>query len=110
MAKEKSNISASHILIMHNESKDSRSDVSKNDAKKLIDNIHKKLLEKKERFIDLAVKHSDCSSANTGGNLGNFGRGVMVKSFEDVVFSLEIGAFSEPFESEFGYHIAKRDK
>mgnify|MGYP001355877525 FL=1 len=110
MAKKTSKIKASHILIMHNESKDSRSDISKEEAKKVIDEIHKKLVDKKERFVDLATKHSDCSSASYGGSLGEFGKGVMVKAFEDIVFSLKTDSFSEPFESEFGYHIAKRDK
>jgi len=59
---------------------------------------------------DLATKHSDCSSASYGGSLGEFGKGVMVKPFEDVSFSLKVGEFSEPFESDFGFHIAKRDK
>ena len=35
---------------------------------------------------------------------------MMVKSFEDVAFSLEINEISEPFESEFGYHIVKREE
>ena len=110
MTEKTTNISASHILIMHDESKDSRSEISKSEAKKIIDDIYKKLTEKKERFIDLAVKHSDCSSSSHGGSLGEFGKGAMVKPFEDIVFSLKVGAFSKPFESEFGFHIAKRDK
>ncbi len=110
MAEKKSNISASHILIMHNESKDSRSEISKDEAQKVINDIHKKLVEKKSRFVDLATEHSDCSSASYGGSLGEFGKGVMVKPFEDAVFSLKVGEFSKPFESEFGFHIAKRDK
>ena len=56
------------------------------------------------------LKHSDCSSGEQGGSLGEFGKGMMVKSFEDVAFSLEINEISEPFESEFGYHIVKREE
>ncbi len=102
-------ISASHILVMHNESRDSRSDISKNDAKKLISDIRKKLIEKKHNFKDLANKHSDCSSSKSGGSLGEFGKGVMVKAFEDAAFSLEVDQISEPIETEFGYHLIKRD-
>jgi len=103
-------ITASHILIMHNESKDSRSDLSKNEAKKLINDLHKKLGKKKSLFKDLAQKHSDCSSSNYGGSLGEFGKGVMVKPFEESAFSLKVGEISNPIETDFGFHIIKRDE
>ena len=48
-------ILASHILIMHKESKDSRSSLSKNEAKKLIEDIYKKVIDKKSTFKDLAA-------------------------------------------------------
>ena len=103
-------ISASHILIMHNESKDSRSSLSKSEAKQLIDDIYKKVVEKKSSFKDLASKHSDCSSSAYGGSLGEFGKGMMVKPFEDSAFKLKIDEICEPIETEFGYHIIKRDE
>ena len=108
MANEK--IRASHILIMHNESKDSRSKISKEKAKNSINVIYKNVAQGKTTFGDAAVKHSDCSSAEQGGNLGEFGKGMMVKPFEDVAFSLKVDEISEPFESEFGFHIVKREK
>ena len=67
-------------------------------------------LQGKTTFGDTAVKHSDCSSAEQGGNLGEFGKGMMVKPFEDVAFSLKVDEISEPFESEFEAHIVKREK
>ena len=103
-------ISASHILIMHNESKDSRSSISKEKAKVLIEQIYDKLNEENASFRDLASKHSDCSSASSGGSLGEFGKGMMVKSFEDKAFSLEVNEISKPIETEFGFHVIKRDK
>ena len=103
-------ISASHILIMHNESKDSRSSISKEKAKVLIEQIYDKLNEENASFRDLASKHSDCSSASSGGSLGEFGKGMMVKSFEDEAFSLEVNEISKPIETEFGFHVIKRDK
>ncbi len=103
-------ISASHILIMHKESKDSRSTLSKDEAFDLISDIHKKLQKTKSLFKDLASKHSDCSSSTYGGSLGEFGKGMMVKEFEDNAFSLNVGDISEPIETEFGFHIIKRDE
>ena len=108
MAKD-NKISASHILIMHTESRNSESKLSKNDALKLANDLHKKLKDDLNVFKDLAIKHSSCSSAQYGGSLGEFGKGVMVKQFEDVAFSLKINELSEPVETEFGYHLIKRD-
>ena len=102
-------ISASHILIMHNESKDSRSELSKDDAQKKIKEIHFEISSGNSSFKDMAMNNSDCSSASYGGSLGEFGRGVMVKVFEEKAFSLEVGKMSEPIETEFGFHIIKRD-
>ena len=81
----KDKIKASHMLIMHNESRDSRSDITKDKAKKNIDLIYKSVVEGEITFGDVH-RHSDCSSAENGGDLGEFGKGMMVKSFEDVAF------------------------
>ena len=94
---------------MHKDSQNSRSDISKDKALEEIVSIHKEVVDGKISFADAAVKHSDCSSADGGGNLGEFGKGMMVKPFEEMAFSLEINQVSEPFESEFGYHIVKRE-
>lgn len=57
-------------------------------------------------FAELARKNSqDPGSAPSGGDLGFFQRGAMVKPFEDAVFSLTKGALSGVVESEFGYHV-----
>lgn len=108
MAKD-NRISASHILIMHSESRNSESKISKNDALKLASDLHKKLTKDLNIFKDLAIKHSSCSSGQYGGSLGEFGRGVMVKKFEEAAFSLKVNELSEPIETEFGYHLIKRD-
>jgi len=62
-----------------------------------------------EKFGKLAKELSiDSGSAKRDGSLGYFGRGKMVKSFEESAFKLQIGEVSEPIKSEFGYHIIKR--
>lgn len=105
----KDNISASHILIMHTESRNSESKLSKDEALKLAKKLHKKLKEDPSTFKDLAIKHSSCSSAQYGGSLGEFGKGMMVKQFEEAAFALGVNELSEPIETEFGYHLIKRD-
>ncbi len=62
-----------------------------------------------ESFANLARELSiDRGSGKKGGDLGLFGRGVMVKTFEDAAFKLTKGEISEPVRTEFGYHIIKR--
>jgi peptidyl-prolyl cis-trans isomerase D len=57
-------------------------------------------------FAELARKNSqDTGSATGGGDLDFFGRGSMVKPFEDAVFAMKPGEISNVIESEFGYHI-----
>lgn len=66
-------------------------------------------LKKGESFANIARELSiDKGSGKRGGDLGYFGRGTMVKSFEEAAFKLEKGQTSEPIKTEFGYHIIKR--
>lgn len=66
-------------------------------------------LEKGESFANLARELSvDRGSGKKGGDLGLFGRGLMVKAFEDAAFKLNKGEISQPVKTEFGYHIIKR--
>ena len=64
-------------------------------------------LQKGESFAKIADEESDCPG--NGGDLGWFAEGYMVEEFEDVVFKLEFGKYSDVFKTPFGYHIARLD-
>lgn len=56
-------------------------------------------------FAQIAKEHSSCPSSRDGGNLGTFGRGQMVKEFDDVVFSAPVNVVQGPVKTQFGYHL-----
>ena len=60
---------------------------------------------KAAKFAELASANSDCPSGKKGGDLGEFTRGMMVREFEDVAFSQDVGAVSGPVKTQFGYHL-----
>jgi peptidyl-prolyl cis-trans isomerase C len=63
-------------------------------------------LKKGEDFAAVAKEKSKDTSAD-GGDLGFFGKGQMLKPFEDAAFALEVGQISEPVQTQFGWHIIK---
>ncbi|MCL2786631.1 MAG: peptidyl-prolyl cis-trans isomerase [Methanomassiliicoccaceae archaeon] len=58
-----------------------------------------------ETFADMAKKYSKCPSGGKGGELGWFGRGQMVKEFENAAFAAGKGAVVGPVRTEFGWHL-----
>ena len=63
-----------------------------------------------QEFTDVARDVSTGPTGPNGGDLGWFGAGAMVPEFEEQITSLEIGGVSEPFETQFGWHVATLDE
>ena len=102
-----SQVRASHILLMYSGSSRSTATRSKQEARAQIDTL-KRELDGGAAFAELARQHSDCPSGRSGGDLGSFGRGQMVRPFEETAFALNVGETSGVVETEFGYHIICR--
>ena len=93
-------ISAAHILV-------STDGKDKETARKEIDAIHADIKGGAD-FAEIAKDKSDCPSGSRGGDLGSFGRGMMVREFEEAAFGLEPGALSDVVETDFGFHVITR--
>ncbi len=94
-------VSARHILKKFPPAAD---DDAKAETRKAIEAV-KARLDKGEKFEDVAQEESEDSSADKGGDLGSFKRGMMVKPFEEAAFGLDVGATSDIVETRFGFHI-----
>lgn len=99
---------ASHILIATSKN---APPAEKAKAKAKAEDILNQIRKNPKQFEELASKYSqDPESAKKGGDLGSFGRGMMVKPFDDAVFSMKVNEISNIVESDFGYHIIKLTK
>lgn len=95
--------SVRHILL----STQGKSDSAKQEIRKKMDDLLVRA-KKGEDFAELAKKYSeDSGSKKNGGLYENFGRGRMVKPFEEAAFSVPVGKISDIIETRFGYHILK---
>lgn len=56
-------------------------------------------------FAEVARQNSSCPSGKQGGDLGEFSPGQMVKEFDEVVFSGDLGTVHGPVKTQFGYHL-----
>ncbi|WP_153131149.1 SurA N-terminal domain-containing protein [Dechloromonas hortensis] len=92
---------ASHILVASEK-------LGKDKAKAKAEDLLKEIRKNPASFSDLAKKNSDDpGSASKGGDLGFFGKGMMVKPFEEAAYALKDGEISGVVESDFGFHIIK---
>lgn len=67
----------------------------------------KKKIEEGADFAEMARQYSSCPSGRQGGALGEFGPGQMVREFDEVVFSGEVGKVLGPVRTQFGYHLVE---
>ncbi len=96
---------AAHILITVSKQ---ASDADKQAAKAKAEQLLQQIKQTPSKFAALAKQYSqDPGSAANGGDLGMFGRGAMVKPFEDSVFGLKVEEVSNLVQTDFGYHIIK---
>lgn len=92
---QKTQVSASHILITDKETAES---------------VHASIEKGEKTFEEMVAEHSeDSTTAANNGSLGFFGKGGMVAEFEEAAFSMKKGDISEPVLSEYGYHIIRVD-
>ncbi|RXJ81977.1 peptidylprolyl isomerase [Arcobacter sp. F2176] len=82
--------SARHILI---------------DNEEICNQVKEQIISGDLDFVEAAEQYSLCPSGDQGGALGTFGKGQMVKEFEDVVFTAPVGEIQGPVQTEFGYHL-----
>jgi peptidyl-prolyl cis-trans isomerase D len=96
---------AAHILIAMAAQ---ASDADKLAAKAKAEQVLQQVKQSPDKFAELAKQHSqDPGSAASGGDLGQFGPGMMVKPFDEAVFKLKIGEISGLVQTDFGFHIIK---
>ena len=100
----KETVHARHILL---KMPASATDEQKKDAKKKIDALYADAIKPGADFAKLAQENSQDGSAQRGGDLGDFGRGMMVPEFETAAFALKPGEISKPVQTQFGYHLIK---
>lgn len=92
MSNDFTQVRAEHILVeTENEASDIKTQIE----------------DKKITFEDAAKKYSKCPSKANGGDLGYFGRGMMVKEFEDAAFDAPAGSVTDPVKTQFGWHLIK---
>jgi len=99
-------VKGNHILITFTGATGAASSTTrtKEQAKVEIERIAKEV--KPENFLELARKYSEEPGASeTSGDLGWFGKGIMVEKFEQAILPLKKGEISKPVETEFGYHL-----
>lgn len=93
--KKGASVSAKHILV---------------DSEEKCEAIKQEIVNGAKSFEEAAQNYSTCPSGQRGGNLGEFGKGQMVKEFEDAAFTAELNDIVGPVKTQFGFHLIKVEK
>ena len=67
--------------------------------------LKKEIIKKEITFEKAAKKFSKCPSKKSGGNLGTFSKGEMVKEFDTIIFKEDLHKVHGPIKTEFGFHL-----
>lgn len=104
-------LAASHILVAYQGASRANPEITrtKEDARKRAEDLTKRA-KAGEDFAMLAQENSDGPTAPRGGDLGIFQAGRMVPQFSQVCAQLAVGEISGPVETEFGFHVIRRNK
>lgn len=74
-------------------------------SEKLAKKLKKEIIKKEITFEKAAKKFSKCPSAKSGGSLGTFSKGEMVKEFDAIIFKEDLHRIHGPIKTEFGFHL-----
>jgi parvulin-like peptidyl-prolyl isomerase len=100
-------VDASHILICHTGSMRCSANYTKAESLAVISELRTNIVSNSITFEQAAKEYGSDGTKDVGGSLGTFGRGAMVKEFEDATFALNVGEISQPVETAFGYHLIR---
>lgn len=107
-ARDDREVQARHILVCYKGAKNCDKEFTKEAARQAIDDLKRKATP--ANFAELAkINSTEPGAGSSGGELGWFGLGAMVKPFEEAVFAQKVGAISDVVESEFGFHIIYKE-
>lgn len=112
LASQPQQVTARHVLVMHQASRAKPESVvrTRDEARARAQECLRKLREGAD-FTKLVEQYSDePGAAERGGDLGSFGRDVMVQAFTDAAFALKVGEISEVIETPYGFHVIQRTK
>ena len=109
-ARAATRVAASHILVSYDGAPRAGSQVkrTRDEAQARARSLRDQLLDGAD-FAELARQYSDDPSGPRGGFLGGFTRGTMVEPFENALFALPVGGISAVVETQFGFHVIRRE-